>query len=49
MRAQLYMRGFAGATGANATDRIYVTLPLYHATGGLCALGAGLLNGARCN
>lgn len=45
MRAQLYMRGFAGATGANDTDRIYVTLPLYHATGGLCALGAALLNG----
>ncbi|KAI6244366.1 AMP-dependent synthetase and ligase [Aphelenchoides fujianensis] len=46
MRAQLYMRGFAGSTGAKETDRIYVTLPLYHATGGLCALGAGLLNGA---
>jgi len=45
MRAQLYMRGFAGATGAKATDRIYVTLPLYHATGGLCAIGAALLNG----
>ncbi|MBI1198343.1 MAG: long-chain-acyl-CoA synthetase [Phenylobacterium sp.] len=45
MRAQLYMRGFAGATGARLSDRIYVTLPLYHATGGLCALGAALLNG----
>ena len=45
VRAQLYMRGFAGATGAKETDRIYVTLPLYHATGGLCAVGAALLNG----
>jgi fatty-acyl-CoA synthase len=45
VRAQLYMRGFAGATGAEASDRIYVALPLYHATGGLCALGAALLNG----
>jgi fatty-acyl-CoA synthase len=45
VRAQLYMRGFAGSTGAKASDRIYVTLPLYHATGGLCALGAALLNG----
>jgi len=45
MRAQLYMRGFAGSTDARATDRIYITLPLYHATGGLCAMGAALLNG----
>ena len=45
VRAQLYMRGFAGATGAKPTDRIYITLPLYHATGGLCAMGAALLNG----
>jgi fatty-acyl-CoA synthase len=45
VRAQLYMRGFAGATGARPSDRIYVALPLYHATGGLCAMGAALLNG----
>ena len=45
VRAQLYMRGFAGSTGAGMSDRIYVALPLYHATGGLCALGAALLNG----
>ncbi|TAL37659.1 MAG: long-chain-acyl-CoA synthetase [Phenylobacterium sp.] len=45
MRAQLMMRGFAGATGATSKDRIYVTLPLYHATGGLCGVGAALLNG----
>jgi fatty-acyl-CoA synthase len=44
-RVQLYMRGFAGATAARASDRIYVALPLYHATGGLCAMGAALLNG----
>jgi fatty-acyl-CoA synthase len=45
MRAQLYMRGFAGATGAKADDKIHVSLPLYHATGGLCGVGAALLNG----
>jgi fatty-acyl-CoA synthase len=45
MRVQLYMRGFAGATDARPTDRIYNVLPLYHATGGLCAMGAALLNG----
>ncbi|WP_397414888.1 long-chain-acyl-CoA synthetase [Phenylobacterium sp.] len=44
-RAQLYLRAFAGATGARPTDRIYVALPLYHATGGFCAVGSALLNG----
>jgi fatty-acyl-CoA synthase len=45
VRAQLYMRGFAAATNARESDRIYIPLPLYHATGGLCAAGAALLNG----
>ncbi|MEZ5971813.1 MAG: long-chain-acyl-CoA synthetase [Hyphomonadaceae bacterium] len=45
MRAQLYMRSFAGATKANAEDNIYCVLPLYHATGGLCGVGSALLNG----
>ena len=46
MRAQLYMRSFAGATASTAADKLYCVLPLYHATGGLCGVGAALLNGA---
>ena len=44
-RVETYMRGFAGSTGSGPLDRIYCCLPLYHATGGLCAVGAALLNG----
>ncbi len=46
VRAQLYMRAFAAATNTNSDDRLYCALPLYHSTGGLCAVGAALLNGA---
>jgi fatty-acyl-CoA synthase len=45
MRAQLYMRSFAGATKATAEDTLYCVLPLYHATGGLCGVGTALLRG----
>jgi fatty-acyl-CoA synthase len=46
-RAQAYMRGFAGSTDAKAEDKVYIVLPLYHATGGLCGVGAALLNGGQ--
>lgn len=45
-RAQLYMKAFAGVTGMKPEDRVYIVLPLYHSTGGLCGLGAALLNGS---
>ena len=45
VRAQMYMQAFAAATEATEKDRIYCVLPLYHSTGGLCAVGAALLNG----
>ncbi|HWE47593.1 MAG TPA: long-chain-acyl-CoA synthetase [Caulobacteraceae bacterium] len=44
-RAQMYMLAFAAATHGTDKDRVYVVLPLYHSTGGLCGVGAALMNG----
>ncbi len=44
-RVQLYMKAFAALSNMKSGERIYCVLPLYHATAGLCAVGAALLNG----
>src|SRR4051794_28144478 len=44
-RLMLASYGFAGAMNTSAQDRTYVCLPLYHTTGGVCAVGAVLVNG----
>lgn len=46
VRAMGLMRVFKDATEANHTDRILLTLPLYHATGGMCGVGTALNAGA---
>jgi fatty-acyl-CoA synthase len=45
MRMLFMMFGFAGALGARETDRMYDVLPLYHSTGGVCAVGVALTTG----
>ncbi len=45
VRAQNYMRGFAAAAKTRTTDRMLMVLPMYHATGGLCGVGAAITNG----
>lgn len=45
VRAQNYMRGFAAGAQTNSKDRMLMVLPLYHATGGLCGVGAAISNG----
>ena len=44
-RILLMMSGFAGLTDARPTDRVYNCLPMYHAVGGIAAVGASLLKG----
>ena len=42
------MHGFSGAANATEADRMYVALPLYHSTGGVCAVGVVLSVGGSC-
>jgi fatty-acyl-CoA synthase len=44
-RMMFMMCGFGGALKTTARDRTYVSLPLYHATGGICAVGMTLMAG----
>ena len=45
MRILFMMSGFVGALNPKASDRVYNPLPLYHATGGVCAVGLAFLVG----
>jgi len=45
VRLQGIMAGFCAGANATEKDRMYVTLPLYHSAGGVCAVGTTLLVG----
>lgn len=46
MRVQGMMRSFIAPCRFTPKDRVYITLPLYHGTGGICGVGATLCTGA---
>lgn len=45
-RTQGMMRTFSTPTHTTARDRVYIPLPLYHGTGGICGVGIALTTGA---
>jgi len=45
-RTQGMMRTFIGPCRVTERDRVYIALPLYHGTGGLCGIGIALNTGA---
>jgi len=45
VRAQNYMLAFGAGAKTDSKDRMMMVLPLYHATGGLCGVGAAISNG----
>jgi fatty-acyl-CoA synthase len=45
MRMLFMMSGFVGALRPHEADRIYNPLPLYHSTGGVCAVGMAFFTG----
>lgn len=47
-RTQTMSRAFIGAVKGEERDRVYVALPLYHGTGGLCGVGVALNTGGTC-